>query len=74
MISPIELGSGKRLFGERTPSGRMTVVAHQVSRGGNIIATYEPAGSVEHGSLGPPSTSEREQARQQQMKLEDRKA
>jgi hypothetical protein len=29
-----------------------------------VIATYEPAGGIEHGWAGPQSTSEREQARQ----------
>jgi hypothetical protein len=35
-----------------------------VTRSGTVIATYEPAGRVEHGWAGPQSNSEREQARQ----------
>ncbi len=49
---PIILGSGKRLFGEGTPSGALRLVDHQVTPGGIVIATYEPAGRVETGSFG----------------------
>ena len=49
---PIILGSGKRLFGEGTPSGALRLVDHQVTPRGIVIATYEPAGRVETGSFG----------------------
>ena len=49
MTSPVVLGSGKRLFGEHTPSGTMRMVDHMVSARGNIVATYEPAGAVKIG-------------------------
>lgn len=64
---PIVLGSGKRLFGKGTPPGTLKLVDHQVSAGGTIIATYEPAGSLETGSFGA-ITSAREDVRQAKMK------
>lgn len=48
---PVVLGSGKRLFGDGTPPGAMRMVEHQVTPGGNIIATYQPDGPVEIGSV-----------------------
>ena len=64
MTFPVVLGQGKRLFGEGTPAEALRMVDHQVTRSGAVIATYEPAGDVEHGWAGPQSSSEREQARQ----------
>lgn len=64
MTFPVVLGQGKRLFGEGTSAKALRMVDHQVTRSGALIATYEPAGSIEHGWAGPQSTSEREQARQ----------
>ncbi len=60
---PIVLGRGKRLFGEGTPPGTLTLVDHRVSPRGTVMATYEPAGRVERGSFGA-SESERERERQ----------
>ena len=67
MIFPVVLGGGKRLFGETAPARSLRLVEHQVTRSGAVIATYEPAGEVEHGWAGPQSTSQREQARQAAM-------
>jgi dihydrofolate reductase len=67
MTFPVVLGDGKRLFGEGTPAEALRLVEHKVTRSGAVIATYEPAGKVEHGWAGPQSTSEREQARQRAM-------
>lgn len=63
---PILLGSGKRLFGEGTPSGTLKLVAHRVTPGGTAIATYEPAGSVETGSFGAIKSA-REDERQRHI-------
>lgn len=68
MTFPLVLGGGKRLFGAKTPAEALTMVDHKVTRSGAVIATYEPAGKVEHGWAGPPSTSERERRRQAEMK------
>lgn len=51
MIFPLVLGAGKRWFGDGTPPRSMHMVDHEVTAGGNIIATYEPAGYVETGSF-----------------------
>ena len=71
MTFPVVLGHGKRLFGEGTPPGTMKMTGHMVSSAGNIIATYEPAGEVRLGSYATEQPSEREQERQERMKLED---
>ena len=71
MIFPLVLGKGKRLFGDGTLAGTMKMVEHRVSARGNIFATYEPDGEVEVGTFPSPEPGEREQARQEQMKLED---
>ncbi|MEP6549406.1 MAG: dihydrofolate reductase family protein [Gammaproteobacteria bacterium] len=63
----ILLGSGKRLFGEGTPPGTLKLVDQQISSGGTVIATYEPAGSVETGSFGQIGSA-REDKRQAKMK------
>ena len=67
MTFPVVLGDGKRLFGQGTPAQSLRMVDQQVTPSGAVIATYEPAGKVEHGWAGPQSTSEREQARQAAM-------
>ncbi len=64
MTFPVVLGGGKRLFGEGTPAESLRAVDHKVTRSGALIATYEPAGNVEHGWAGPQSTSDREKTRQ----------
>ena len=63
---PIVLGRGKRLFGEGPPPGTLKLVDHQLSPGGAVIATYEPAGPVEQGSFGQIDSA-REQERQRKM-------
>ncbi|HEX6377182.1 MAG TPA: dihydrofolate reductase family protein [Allosphingosinicella sp.] len=62
MTFPLVLGSGKRLFGDGTLAQSMRMIDHEVSRRGNIIATYEPDGEVEPGSFpaDEPSTAELE--------------
>ena len=67
-IFPVLLGSGKRLFGEGAPSGTLKLVGHQVSSGGTIIATYEPAGPVETGSFG---AIENEPEDERQRRIQD---
>lgn len=64
---PIVLGHGKRLFGEGTSPCRPKLVDHKISSGGNIIATYEPAGPIETGSFGQIDSA-REDERQRKMK------
>lgn len=67
MISPVVLGQGKRLFGDGTPPRTLKMTEHYVSDGGNIVATYQPAGLVEIGTYVTEQPSEREKARQAEM-------
>jgi dihydrofolate reductase len=67
MTFPVVLGRGKRWFGDATPAEALKMVDHKVTRSGAVIATYQPAGRVEHGWAGPQSTSEREEKRQAAM-------
>lgn len=67
MTFPVILGAGKRLFGDGTPARALRLVEHKLTRSGAAIATYEPAGAVDHGWAGPQSTSAREQGRQAAM-------
>ena len=67
MTFPVVLGRGKRWFGDATPAEALKMVDHKVTRSGAVIATYQPAGRVEHGWAGPQSTSEREEKRQSAM-------
>lgn len=60
MTFPVVLGAGKRLFGEGTLPRSMRMLDHEVSRGGNIIATYEPEGEVEPGSFPTEEPSKAE--------------
>jgi dihydrofolate reductase len=64
---PVVLGRGKRLFGEGTPPATLKMVNHQVTTGGTVITTYEPAGRVETGSFGTIESA-RENGRQARMK------
>lgn len=64
MMTPVVLGRGKRLFGDGTPPRTLKMTGHEVSDGGNIVATYQPAGPVEIGTYVTEPPSEREQQRQ----------
>ncbi|MEP6780204.1 MAG: dihydrofolate reductase family protein [Gemmatimonadaceae bacterium] len=67
MTFPLILGKGKRLFGDRAPSGSMRMVEHEVTSGGNIIATYEPNGAVQIGSYIKEGASKAEIDRRKSM-------
>lgn len=67
MMSPVVLGQGKRLFGDGTPPRTLRMTGNKVSAGGNVIATYQPAGPVEIGSYVTQAPSAREQQRQAAM-------
>lgn len=67
MISPIVLGQGKRLFGDGTRARTLKMTGHKVSDGGNIVATYQPAGPVKTGTYVTGAQSDREKVRQVAM-------
>ena len=67
MVFPLVLGSGKRLFGDGKPARALEVTEKKVTARGTAIITYRPTGPVQTAAISPPSTSEREQARQRAM-------
>lgn len=67
MIFPVVLGEGKRIFGPGTAAKTLRAIDQTITSGGNIIATYEPAGPVATIGITAPSSSDREQARQAAM-------
>jgi dihydrofolate reductase len=71
MIAPITLGSGKRLFGDGTPAGSMKLVEQRTGAGGMLMATYEPAGALECGSVGPDMATELEMERRARVEAGD---
>jgi len=71
MIAPITLGAGKRLFGDGTPAGSMKLVEQRTAAGGMLMATYEPAGALEIGSVGPDMATELELERRARVEAGD---
>ena len=51
LIFPLLLGRGKRLFGDGVIPAGLRLVASETSTTGVIIATYERAGDINHGSF-----------------------
>ena len=47
---PVHVGSGKRLFRDSTKPAALRLTSTSTTSTGVIIATYEPAGPVQHGS------------------------
>ncbi len=70
MIFPLVLGGGKRLFGEGTTPGLLSMTEHKVTEKGTVIATYEPGGVIPPLPAEAPgaSSSAREAERQRRMK------
>ena len=52
VIHPVLLGSGRRLFADGTLPASLRLVDGRVTKGGTLLATYEPAGDVVVGSFG----------------------
>ena len=73
MTYPVLLGSGKRLFGEGTPTDRLEMTDHRVTDKGTVVATYRPGGTLPpYPNEGPiPVTSERELLRRARMEAGD---
>ncbi len=70
MTFPVILGSGKRLFGQGTPSRGMKLVSSDISTTGVIISTYEPAGKVPIGDFQLANPSAAELKRRERIALE----
>jgi dihydrofolate reductase len=71
MTFPIMLGTGKRLFGEGTPSGALHLLDHQVGTKGVIVTRWAPCGPVPTVNHPHPSTSAVEAERQRRISLGD---
>lgn len=64
---PVILGDGKRWFDGDLAAGAMRMVEHQVTPGGNIIATYEPNGAIETGSFSTDEPTPAELERREKV-------
>jgi dihydrofolate reductase len=53
IVFPVTLGEGKRLFGEGASPRSWRLTASKTTSRGAVIASYERAGEVETGSIGP---------------------
>jgi dihydrofolate reductase len=49
---PVSVGEGKRLFAEGTQADGLKLLDSKTSTTGVVIATYEPAGQLETGTIG----------------------
>ena len=52
-LAPVTVGGGKRLFGDGTIARTWRLTGHSVTGTGALMLTYENAGEVETGSIGP---------------------
>jgi dihydrofolate reductase len=50
LVYPVHLGAGKRLFRDGTKAAALRLTHSMTTSGGILIASYEPAGPVSHGS------------------------
>jgi dihydrofolate reductase len=51
LLYPVHLGAGKKLFGDRIRAASLRLTSTKTAASGVIIATYQPAGPVRHGSF-----------------------
>jgi len=57
LFFPVHLGSGKKLFRDGARAAALKLISATTTRSGAIIATYQPAGPVQHGSYELPDES-----------------
>jgi dihydrofolate reductase len=50
LVYPVHLGTGKKLFRDDTPPAALNLIDATTTSAGVLIARYEPAGAVRHGS------------------------
>ena len=67
MTFPVVLGTGKRLFGDGTPSGALRLIDHHVGAKGVIVTRWAQAGQIPTVNHPHPSTSAAEAERQRRM-------
>ena len=54
LIFPVHLGSGKKLFRDGARPSALRLISATTTSTGVVIATYQPAGPVSHGSYALP--------------------
>ncbi|HEX6255541.1 MAG TPA: dihydrofolate reductase family protein [Euzebyales bacterium] len=64
---PVVVGAGKRLFGDGTVAGALTLADAKISPSGVIIATYRRAGELRTGSFALDEPSADEVARRERV-------
>ena len=64
---PILLGTGKRLFGDGTPSRALDLLDHRIGAKGVIVTRWAPAGKIPTTDHPHPGTSTVEVERQRRM-------
>jgi dihydrofolate reductase len=57
LIFPVHLGSGKKLFRDGARPAALRLTSATTTGSGVVIATYQPAGAVPHGSYALPDES-----------------
>jgi dihydrofolate reductase len=57
LFFPVHLGSGKKLFRDGAKAAALRLISASTTGSGVIIATYQPAGPVRHGSYVLPDES-----------------
>ena len=53
IVAPVVLGAGKRLFGQGAVPGTWRLTGSRTTASGALLLSYERAGEVEIGSMGP---------------------
>ena len=53
ILFPVTLGEGKRLFGEGTNPRTWRLIGHRTTPSGAVMLSYERAGEIETGYVGP---------------------
>jgi dihydrofolate reductase len=53
IVFPVVVGRGKRLFGEGTVPRTWRLLTHTTTPSGAVVLSYERAGEVETGAMGP---------------------
>jgi dihydrofolate reductase len=53
IVFPVVLGEGKRLFGEGAVPRSWRLTSQSTTPSGAVILSYQRAGEVETGSIGP---------------------
>ncbi|MGH7477729.1 MAG: dihydrofolate reductase family protein [Longimicrobiales bacterium] len=69
-LFPVVVGGGKRLFADGTHPRGLKLVDSQTSTTGVVIATYEPAGAIQHGSFDFEQPTDAELARRRKLAAE----